>query len=168
MGQPGTRISSRSGVRGDGTSVGRENLLLTDRDYAWRHCFGFHLNPSPRSTVQFSARRQRLTLDVSLSLEQECPHHGRKQNSTTHPKGPSCSGLCLIEIYFIRICKETLLLKIIWISTVGSIMVREKKKKKLHSAALTRYQVIYYSKPTGMTWEVKGKFPQEVNLRKTK
>lgn len=134
MAQPGTRISTRSGVGGVGMSVGRENLLLTDRNCAWRLCFGFHLNPSPRPTVQFSARRQWLTLDVSLSLEQECPHHGRKQKSTTHPKGPSCSGLCLIEIYFMCTCKETLLLKIIWMSTVGSIMVKEKKKRP--SAAL--------------------------------
>lgn len=51
--------------------------------------------------------------------------------------------------------------------TVRALWLKEKTKQP-SSAALPRFQVIYSSKPQGMTWEVKGKFSQEITLRKTK
>lgn len=68
-------------------------------------------------------------------------------------------------------CKETNSLSLIWrrslqMSTVRGIMV--KTNKKASSTALTRFQVIYSRKPNGLTRKVKGKFPQEITLRKTK
>lgn len=52
-------------------------------------------------------------------------------------------------------------------STVTNIMVK-KKKKKAELNALSRFWVIYSREPKGSTWEIKGKFPQETTLRKTK
>lgn len=43
---------------------------------------------------------------------------------------------------------------------------REKKEAKL--SFLIRFQVIYSRKPKGLPWKIKGKFPQEITLRKTK
>lgn len=109
-------------------SVSGQNLLHMNQNCACRLCFGFHLNPSPRPTVQIPASRKWPMLDVSL--EPECPHHGHKQSMQHIQRDEDTLGFALFSFTLYAQAKRlyhSYLKEITWMSTVRNTMVKGKK-----------------------------------------